>query len=194
MAILKEFKNKESIDYLKEQSQNKDLCIYCKGGVRSLEATLILDQSNIRSTNIVGGILAWAEEIEKRKDGRILNQDIGFAYDNAIRAWEFPTGIAPMRRCSCNVCMLHGRRRAEYLMCSITQGRHNTYDVKKLLRLFEREGLDRFVPDGELESRIVEATRNKSVFLSRPEADLFGKCCRSKSTNRRRSWNQIPCV
>ena len=62
---LKEFKNKESIDYLKEQSQNKDLCIYCKGGMRSLEATLILDQSNIRSTNIVGGILAWAEEIEK---------------------------------------------------------------------------------------------------------------------------------
>lgn len=62
---LKDFKKEESIIFLKEQSQTKEVCIYCKGGLRSLEASLILDQSNIRSTNIIGGILAWAEEIEK---------------------------------------------------------------------------------------------------------------------------------
>ena len=70
--------------------------------------------------------VAWAEEIRNLKDGRISNQYSGFAHDDKIREWAFPTGIAPMRRCSCDVCNLHGRRRTEYLLCSITPGRHDT--------------------------------------------------------------------
>lgn len=62
---LKNIKNEDSIEFLKEQAKIKDICIYCKGGMRSLEATILLDQSNIKSTNIAGGILAWADEIEK---------------------------------------------------------------------------------------------------------------------------------
>ena len=115
--------------------------------------------------------VAWEEEIDKRKDGKIFNQYSGFADDEKIRGWEFQTGIAPMRHCSCDMCNLHGRRRTEYLLCSITQGRHNSYDVTALRKLFEKEGLDRFLPEDELEIRIVEATRNKTVLLSRPESD-----------------------
>ena len=51
--------------FLEDQSKTKDVYVYCKGGMRSLKAALILDQSKIRSTNIIGGIIAWAEEIDK---------------------------------------------------------------------------------------------------------------------------------
>ena len=43
--------------------------------------------------------------------------------------------------------------------------------ISRQQRLSEREGLNDFVPEEEPESRIFEATRNKSVFLSCPEAD-----------------------
>ena len=128
-------------------------------------------QTNKKRKNVEIEEVAWKEEIENRKDGRIFNQYSGFTNDAAIRAWEFPTGIAPMRRCSCDMCNLHGRRRTEYLLCSITQGRHDTYNLQDMQKHFEAEGLDRFVPEGQLRTYISEACRNKTVLLSRPAPD-----------------------
>ena len=45
--------------------------------------------------------------------------------------------------------------------------------MKALRKLFEEEGLDQFLPEDELKSRILEATRNKTVLLSRPESNRF---------------------
>ena len=111
--------------------------------------------------------VAWKEDIHKRTDGRIFNQSSGFSNDDKIRAWEVP-GVSPMRLCSCETCNLHGRRRAEYILCSITKGRSNTYDVKTVAKRFEKERLNQFLPEGQLEAYISEACRNKTVLLSRP--------------------------
>ena len=62
---LKDINSEKSLLFLEEQSKTKDIYVYCKGGMRSLKAALILDQSKIRSTNIIGGIIAWAEEIDE---------------------------------------------------------------------------------------------------------------------------------
>ena len=62
---LKDINSEKSLLFLEDQSKTKDVYVYCKGGMRSLKAALILDQSKIRSTNIIGGIIAWAEEIDE---------------------------------------------------------------------------------------------------------------------------------
>ena len=79
--------------------------------------------------------LAWEEDIEQRKDGRIFHVTEGFIGDNDIRNWQVP-GKAPMRACYCDTCMLHRPRRAEFLLCSVTQGRHDTYDIDKIFKQF----------------------------------------------------------
>ena len=86
--------------------------------------------------------------------------------DAEIRAWEV-LGGAPMRICFCDICNLHGRRRAEYILCSIIQGRYNTYNVQDIKKQFEEEGLDRFISEGELGAYISEVCRNQIVLFTR---------------------------
>ena len=76
--------------------------------------------------------------------------------------------MAPLRPCRCTTCSLHGRRRAEYTLCSITKGRYWAYDVKAIAHLFENEGLVKHFLEGELTTYISEACRNKTVLLTRP--------------------------
>ena len=50
---------------IKNISKNKRLIIYCKSGIRSEKAGLILKQNGIVSENLEGGIDAWSQQIEK---------------------------------------------------------------------------------------------------------------------------------
>ena len=54
-----------SIDKIKNISKNKRLIIYCKSGIRSEKAGVILKQNGIVSENLEGGIDAWSQQIEK---------------------------------------------------------------------------------------------------------------------------------
>lgn len=54
-----------SIDKIKNISKNKRLIIYCKSGIRSEKAGIILKQNGIVSENLEGGIDAWSQQIEK---------------------------------------------------------------------------------------------------------------------------------
>ena len=54
-----------SIDKIKNISKNKRLIIYCKSGIRSEKAGIILKQNGIVSENLEGGIDAWSQQIER---------------------------------------------------------------------------------------------------------------------------------
>ena len=111
--------------------------------------------------------IAWKEDIEQRKDGRIFHQTIGFLGDDEIRNWQKP-GKAPMRNCGCDSCILHRKRRAEYILCSITHGRFDSYEIDKVYKqLREKENMDEIYGWDGLRDRIVQACRHKTVFIGR---------------------------
>ncbi len=51
---------------LGELDRNREIIVHCKGGMRSLKAQQLLrDKGFTKAINLKGGILAWAEQIDK---------------------------------------------------------------------------------------------------------------------------------
>ena len=86
-------------------------------------------------------------------------------------------GKAPMRACYCDTCMLHRTRRAEFLLCSVTQGRHDTYDIDKIFKQFiKKEDMEELYGWDKLRDRIIQACRHKTMFLGRPMSRRVEDC------------------
>ncbi|MDX8047428.1 rhodanese-like domain-containing protein [Gracilibacillus sp. S3-1-1] len=55
-------------DRLEEFDRNEHYYIVCRSGARSGRATEFLEGNGIEATNMVGGMLAWEDEIETPSD------------------------------------------------------------------------------------------------------------------------------
>jgi rhodanese-related sulfurtransferase len=49
---------------LGELPRDRDIVVMCRSGGRSLEVAQYLDREGLRAHNLVGGILAWAREVD----------------------------------------------------------------------------------------------------------------------------------
>jgi len=51
-------------DRLAEIDPSKEVVVLCRSGRRSLEVAKFLEQRGLRASNLTGGILAWARDID----------------------------------------------------------------------------------------------------------------------------------